>query len=187
MFRLLICGVLACLPLLAQADAGVPMLALAWPAQWLALLPIIGLETLVLCRKIGFSWRLLVRPVTKANLASTLIGIPIAWIAMFCLEMLFGIGISQIPNSEALPKFVEYALFPFTAAWVGGDSVWQVYAAFVILTIPFCWISIIIENRILRRALPEVTPVLVKRATGWANIASYVLLSMLALLFPLLG
>jgi hypothetical protein len=66
-------------PYVAFANAGVPMLALAWPAQWLALIPIVLLECAVSSQSIQVPFRQLIWPVGKANLVSTLVGIPLAW------------------------------------------------------------------------------------------------------------
>ena len=122
-------------PCIAFANAGVPMLALAWPAQWLALIPIVLLECAVSSQSIQVPFRQLIWPVGKANLVSTLVGIPLAWAVM--LVPLFGVvlGLSLMPETVVMPTYLEYILLPLTAAWVGGESIWQIYFAFVILTV----------------------------------------------------
>jgi len=172
-------------PCVALANAGVPMLALAWPVQWLALIPIVLLECAVSRQSIQVPFRQLIWPVGKANLVSTLVGIPLAWAVMLIPLFGVGLGLSLMPASTEMPTYLEYVLLPLTAAWVGGESVWQIYFAFVILTVPFCIISIFIEERILRRSFPKQDHAAIHAFTVRANVWSYVLLSALALIFPL--
>jgi len=183
-----ILGVALIAPSNVFANAGVPMLALAWPAQWLALIPIILLECEICRRALQLSFRQLIKPVSSANLISTLIGIPLAWIAMLGLEFAVGIaGFSLLPKETEIPIYIQYLIFPFMSAWVAADNVWQVYFAFVILTVPFCIVSILIEERVLRRAFPNQPASTIHDFTRRANIMSYGLLSFIALLFPLLS
>jgi len=172
----------------AYANAGVPMLALAWPAQWLALIPIILVEPEIFRRALQLPFRSLIKPIGKANLVSTLVGIPLAWLAMLLLEFAIGYaGFGMMPKETEFPTYVQYAFFPFTAAWIAADSVWEIYLAFVILAVPFCIVSIIIEERVLRRGLSNQLPSVLRATTKQANILSYIFLSLLALLFPLLS
>ena len=170
---------------IAHANAGIPMLALAWPVQWLALIPIVLLESEIARRALGVPFVRLIWPVGKANLLSTLVGIPLAWAAMLVPELIVAFGMSLVPNTTKIPDYVSYALFPFMAAWV-GDSAWQIFFAFAILTVPFCAISIYIEEKVLRRALTDQVLPVIHALTIRANIFSYVLLALLALLYPLL-
>lgn len=172
-------------PGIAHANAGIPMLALAWPAQWLALIPIVLLECEVARRSMQLPFRRLLWPVAKANLISTLVGIPIAWLVMLLPTIGVGIGLSLIPTAVEIPTYIHYALFPLTAAWVGGDSVWQVYFAFIALTVPFCIVSIFLEEGVLRKAFPNYGHPAIHTFTVRANVFSYILLSGLALIFPL--
>lgn len=169
----------------AHANAGVPMLALAWPAQWLALIPIILLECAVSRQSIQVPFRQLILPVAKANLISTLVGIPLAWAFMLIPLFGVGLGLSLMPASAEMPIYMDHVLLPLTAAWVGGKSAWQVYFAFVVLTVPFCIVSIIIEERILCRSFPAHSHCVIRAVAVRANVCSYVLLSALALIFPL--
>lgn len=174
------------IPQMAYANAGVPMLALAWPAQWLALIPIILVEAEVFRRAFQLPLRSLIKPIAKANLVSTLVGIPFTWLAMLLLEFTVGyIGFLLMPGDSEIPVYLQYLFFPFMVAWIAPDNAWQIYLAFVMLTVPFCIISILIERWILRRALPDCPPASLHKITNRANILSYVLLLLLALWFPL--
>ena len=178
---------IALVPSPAHANAGVPMLALAWPAQWLALVPIIALECELSRRTLQLSFRQLLWPITKANLLSTAVGVPIAWFVMLVPLTAVGFGLSLFPNSTEIPRHVEYLLLPLTAAWVGGSSSWEIYFAFVVLTIPFCAISAFLENVVVRRSFPDLNRSAIRSVIVRANVWSYALLSALALVFPLLA
>ena len=71
----------------------------------------------------------------------------------------------------------------FMIAWVGGDDVWMVYFAFVLLAVPFCVIWI--ERKVALRRLPEIPAGAVREWVRDANIWSYVLLVAAAIAYPL--
>ncbi len=172
---------------MAHANAGVPMLALAWPAEWLALLPIILLEAKLIQSSIHVPFKQMIWPMTKANFISTLVGVPVAWLVMLAPLMLVSYGYYLVPTGVEMPSTAQYLLFPLTAAWVSGSSAWQIYFAFVVLAIPFCLISIFLERGVLIRAFPEIEKKLIHSSVIRANIWSYMLLSLLAIAFPLLA
>ncbi len=185
--KLIATAMLVFAPGAAYADAGLPMLALAWPLQWFAFVPIVLIECELLSKSLQLPYKRLFLPTCKANLISTLVGVPVAWLVMMSIGVAVYFGLSQLPPSMAPPDsgFVSYLLLPLTAAWVTGNSAWQIYSAFVILTVPFCWASIYLEEPIVRKTFPDVAPALIRTATIRANIWSYVLLSAVALVFPL--
>jgi len=156
------------------------MLVLAWPAYILALIPVIALEAYVGVRTLRLDWSRALRISTIGNLWSTLLGIPIVWLVLLAIEMIVGLTASALNASTAW----EYVLFPFMIAWVGGDNVWTVYFAFVLLAVPFCIVSIWIERKVALRYVPELP---VEKVRGWvrdANIWSYVLLVAIAGIYP---
>lgn len=172
-------------PAIAHANMGVPMLALAWPAQWLALIPIVLVECEIVRRRLSLPFRRVLWPISKANLLSTLLGVPVAWLLMLLPLTITGLGLSLVPSDVTIPRLAQVLIFPLTAAWIGGSSPWEVYLAFVVLTVPFCLASIYIEARILRRCFPALDRSTVHAGCVVANIWSYVLLSILAVGFPL--
>jgi hypothetical protein len=163
---------------------GVPMLALAWPAHWLALVPVIALEAAIGVRAAGIPIKQAVKVATFGNLWSTFIGVPVVWALLFGVEMVFGLALSQIDPSGGDHWF----LFPIFAAWLGPSAnVWTVYAAFVILAVPFCIGSIWIETRVGMQMCPSRPAAAIRAWIQRANIWSYVLLSTIAVAFPLFG
>ena len=104
---------------------------------------------------------------------------------MLLLEFAIGYaGFAMMPKETEFPKYVQYAFFPFTAAWIAADSVWGFISPLAILAVPFCISSIIIEERVLRRGLSNQLPSVLRATTKQAGILSYIFLSLLALLIP---
>jgi hypothetical protein len=169
----------------AHANAGVPMLALAWPFQWLALVPIVVIESFVLARALSTTYRGVVWQVVKANFLSTLVGVPVAWAAMLLLEFAVGAGaMAALPEHVSNLPAVQVALFPFMAAWVGGSSPWEVYAAFVVLTVPFFATSVYVERHILQSQFPAEQRPQLFEGVRLGNVITYALLVLGALYFP---
>lgn len=163
---------------LAWANAGIPMLFLVWPAQWLALIPIVVIESVVIARAVGSSTKAQLWPVSKANLLSTLVGVPVAWLAMLAVEAgAAGILFGLLPSSLTDAPWVRYATFPLMAAWIGGSSKLEFQAAFLVLAIPFCLVSIYVEHWSLRASVKGELSALLRRAVIRGNILTYVLLS----------
>lgn len=181
-----IAALLTCWPGLASANAGVPMLALVWPAQWIGLLPIVLVEAAVFQVAGNVPWRRSVWPIAKANLLSTLVGIPLAWLALLVLQFtVSGVVISAVPADISGSTIIRYLLFPLLAAWAPAGSSWEIYAAFLILAIPFCVVSIQVEGRCLRNSFLGHDRRRLFAITRAANMTSYMLLCLGALYFPL--
>ena len=89
------------------------MLALAWPAQWLALIPIILVESEIFRRALQLPFRSLIKPIGKANLVSTLVGIPLAWLAMLLLEFAIGYaGFAMMPKRDRVSHVRTVCVLP---------------------------------------------------------------------------
>lgn len=74
---LLLC--LGC-PSPGRADVGLPMVFVEWPLLLLALAPVILIESMVYRRQLGITYWKALYPAGIANLVSTLVGYPLAWI-----------------------------------------------------------------------------------------------------------
>jgi hypothetical protein len=150
------------------------MLAYAWPAGWLLLLPVVVLEAFVARRVLGGSWRSSLRISGLSNFVSTLAGIPIAWVAILLLGTLVRLLTSGLPQSVR-----SWILMPFHAAWLPpfrDSPLWLVPAAGAFLCLPFFAASVWIERRVAQRfAGLQVADV---RRWAWqANLASYSLIA----------
>ena len=170
----------------ARADAGLPMLAVAWPAYIVGLIPVVLIEAFVGVRRIGLTWPTALRTATIANLWSTFLGIPIVWLLMLVAEFVIAFFIAGITMRLNLSSGWEDVLSPFImVAWIAGDDPWTIYFAFVLLAIPFCVASIYIERRVALRCLPEMPATVVRAWVRDANIWSYTLLVVAAVAYPL--
>jgi hypothetical protein len=150
-------------------DVGIPMLALAWPLFWLSFVPVVLIEAEVARRQLGIGRKEAVILSAKANALSTMIGIPIVWLGLVLVE--FAVG-TALPGGMSPHKFL--VLFPLMAAWLGPvEDVRIIFAAFVVLAIPFCAASIYIEYEVARRQLPNIDPAAMYRWARTANIYSY--------------
>jgi hypothetical protein len=129
----------------ALANAGVPMLVLVWPGLGVLLIPIIITEAVYARRLLHVQWSQAFLVSTKANVASALLGIPLAWAAMFVLEMAVFIPLDIFfPHSR-----VDYLVPLVGAAWLTGEgSPWQVPLAAAVLCLPFYLASVLIEARV---------------------------------------
>ena len=68
------------------ANIGVPMIVIYWPLMVSALVPVILVEAMLIRRWVSLSTRDAFIGIAKANVFSTLVGVPLAWLAMFALE-----------------------------------------------------------------------------------------------------
>jgi hypothetical protein len=71
----------------AKGDIGLPMLFVTWPEMLVALIPIVFIEAWVLRASLGLPTSQTLRLSLLSNLASTVIGIPVAWVVLVLLEI----------------------------------------------------------------------------------------------------
>ena len=174
-YTLLFFGLLT-VSITANANAGIPMLALSWPVQWLAFFPVVAGEAALLSSSLGQPYRSMLKPVAIANLASTLVGVPVAWFSMLLVEGAGGFMLSMLPEHIADSNVLRYATFPLFAAWIGGSSPFEVKVAFLVLMGVFCWVSIFTERWVLARYVPTVATKILSQSVVQANVVSYVVL-----------
>jgi hypothetical protein len=166
----------------ALANAGTPMLALAWPAYWIALLPMIVVQALILRRLLKINWPRALKVTTFGTLWSTFLGVPMVWFMLLAVELLVGVVMGALHASRSW----DYILFPLMAAWLGPtQNAWVVYAAFAVLAVPFCAVAILIEGRVAAVMLVELPTNQVRAAIWRATMWSYVLVVACALVYPL--
>jgi hypothetical protein len=160
----------------ARADMGVPMIALFLPPMWVALVPIIVVESFIIYRVVRVPFRRALLALTAANVVSTLVGVPIAWFVLAIGEMVCCGG--AIGLSTPLAKIYAVTL---QAPWLipyESDLGWMIPIALVTLAIVFAALSIVVETPIAARIL-RLPPRSMWRGMAWANVGSYVLLGIL--------
>lgn len=157
-------------------DIGVPMIFLAIPVMVIALLPIISLEAFALCRSLSLPFNQALRVATFANLASTLVGIPITWLLLVAVQLVTGGG-AAYGLKTPLTKFLSVT---WQAPWLipyESDLHWMIPAAGLFLLIPFFFASWYVEYLVAKRILKRVDPNDTWRGVRNANIISYGLLA----------
>lgn len=169
------------------ADVGIPMISVQWPLMIGALIPVIIVEALLMRRSVQLSYREAFIGVTKANLLSTLAGVPLAWLAMFAVEVVVMLPVGLLADKWHWrffdSPFSQVIGFVIGMAWIGPAGTagyWLVPLAAGLLLIPSFFVSVWLENKVCRRSWPDVDPTLVRRGVFRANLASYVVLFILA-------
>ena len=156
------------------ADAGVPMICVQWPFMFCALVPVIVIEALIVRRRLHLSNRRSFIAATKANLFSTLAGVPLAWILMLIAQFTMTWPlVSTVEKRHWLtgsPLTCVYAVA--NVAWT-GPSPFFVGVAATVLLIPTFFISVYLERRSYRKSWPDVDSAAVNRSVWVANLASY--------------
>lgn len=171
------------MPVSVYADAGVPMIFISYPLMLCSLLPVIIIETIIFSKVTNLSYEKSIRSSGISNSVSTLAGFPLAWLLLLFIEIITtggrcGPGFDTT-QSSLITVIVE-------AAWLcpwEDQFYWMVPAAFIISLIAAFIISIFIEYLINRRIYKEYDRKLIRRATVYSNICSYVFLIIISIVY----
>ena len=193
MNRFLLIFIITLIPALAYANAGLPILAILWPLSLPAFFPVVFLESYVLNKNLALGYKKSFVVSIKANVLSTIIGLPLAWIACLIIEVLLMsffvevAGAKSYPPSslEALPESIHNILdviltFPWLGPGPGGH--WIIPLATSIMLIPCFFVSYWMElfyiemELYIDKKLPDFHKENVKSAVWRANLYSYGLL-----------
>lgn len=159
-------------PSAAQADAGVPMLALVWPASWILFIPVVAIEAWVATRIVGMPFRRSVVATTAANATSTLVGIPLVWALLVLVELAISGGGKALGTDSFWLRIYAVTV---QAAWLipyESELHWMVPAAAMALLVPFFFASVLVERLVFRRFCGS-KPELARQWSWLANAASY--------------
>lgn len=156
------------------ANIGIPMLSVYAPVQLLAFVPVVAVETAWLRRSMGPAWQgtwaKLCGKVAQANLFSTVIGVPLTWLALVILQVVTGgsaaHGVNWLAVTWQAPWLIPYE----------DQMGWMIPTAALVLSVPFYVASALTEGSCLRRLLPDVEVAALNRACWQANGLSYLLL-----------
>jgi hypothetical protein len=138
---------LLCIPSVASANAGVPMIFLAMPALGLSIIPIIIIEAIFLSKKLELPISGAFKTTIISNLVSTIVGIPLTWLLLVLIQVLAGGG-GAFGLDTTLGKVLSVTL---QAAWLipyESDLHWMIPVAGLILLFPFFFCILVV--RILR-------------------------------------
>jgi hypothetical protein len=141
------------LPMTARADAGIPMLPVAYPIVLLFLLPVIAIEAIYLRARLKTGWWQTIKGVSIVNAVTTLLGYPLAWLLSFLVEILLMITVDSLGKvgiSDRVLFRLSWLGF-LVPAWIGPtDQKWPVMLAFAVLLLPSFLLSGYAEGRIVR-------------------------------------
>jgi hypothetical protein len=163
------------------------MIFIQFPVMVLVLIPVIVVEALLIRRWVSLTHRDAFWGVTKANVISTLLGVPAAWLAMLIVDFIVGIPLLAAAdrfhwNADSLA--LKVSAFFITAAWIDPaedrSAVFAIAAAYSVLLVPSFYASVLIERWICLKAWPNADGGSVRRGVFFANIASYGVLLALA-------
>lgn len=169
------------LPATALANVIFPTIVFSLPLQILALIPVIFIEAWVICRQIPQrTFKKVLSTTAIANIATTVLGNPIAWVFAACLST------SAILLSQVMPKFenqtattilntIGYSLFFTTWLYdVPRQYPWTFFIGFIILFILSYIVSWRIEYWVFKKIWKDkdVSRQL-QRAVRLANRISY--------------
>jgi hypothetical protein len=151
------------MPSLANADAGVPMLLVAYPVILYFLALVILIEAIYLRLRLRTHWWKALAGTTIANGITMLLGYPLMWLIYAVLEFaLFALlltadktGLAAHLNSAPNNLATHIIGVAATAAWMGpwpeSQSNWPILLAFVVLLVPSFFVSGYIESKFLGR------------------------------------
>ncbi len=167
----------------ARADAGVPMLAIVWPSSWFLLLAIIPIEAAVAVRVLKTGWKKNLIMVSVANLASTILGIPVTWFLLVVCQMLAGGGGAYGLGTDQSRMIAVTLQSPWLIPY-DTDLPWMIPTAAAVLCVPFFFMSVFVEEMSARRFVPKESHPLLRRWSWIANSLSYgcIVLGLLGLL-----
>ncbi|HEX5236258.1 MAG TPA: hypothetical protein VFW25_13110 [Silvibacterium sp.] len=181
---LIVC-LIALMPPLARADAGVPMLPLAYPVILVFLAFVILIEAVYVRRRLKSAWWRTLGGTAIANGITMLLGYPLMWLIYLIAELaLFSVlslaskplHLDSIPNNFAM-RLMGTIL---GAAWMGprpGQEYWPVLVAFLTLLVPSFFISGWIEAKFLTGPQWLGTGSNSAKIVWQANILSYIFLA----------
>jgi hypothetical protein len=168
------------LPANAYADAGIPMLPIAYPVVLLFLLPVIAIEAFYLRLRLGTRWWPTIKGVSIVNAVTLVLGYPLAWVVSLLAQLLLTL-IAFLLEKAGVREVIGDKVFWLSVvvpAWLGPvDRLWPILAAFVVLLIPAFLLSGYAEAWMVRRYSLLDTDGECSRAIWRANALSYVFLA----------
>lgn len=133
--------------MIVQANAGVPMLPIQGVFMFLALIPIMLVESIILRWRLALNWKESIKGGVIANLVSTIAGVPLSWGFMFIFTVIAYTLESEYNFSWDSPVMMAI-YFIFTSAWFApyeGHYAWLIPMALIIMLIPAYFLSLWIE------------------------------------------
>jgi hypothetical protein len=167
---------LAC-PAFARADVGVPMIFVEWPAMFMALVPVILIESAVYRKQLGVRYWKALWPASAANLLSTAIGYPLAWGLRLAVQMVVSGTWNPAVNGSSI--WMNLVGIITCSAWLepARETLWIVPAAALVGLVPAYFISVYSEAWVLSKFFKDRGRASVTGVSYKANLASYAFLA----------
>jgi len=162
------------------------MIFVQMPGMLFALVPIIIVEALLIRRWLSLPYGDAFKGVIVANLASTIVGVPLARLAMLVVEFVVMLPVALAADHwhwKLGSPVLGVLGFLLSIAWLGPverQLYWMIPAASALLLVPSFVVSVWFERRICLRSWGGIDPALVSRGVFNANLASYGLLFVIA-------
>jgi hypothetical protein len=183
------------LALPVEADVGIPMLAVTWPGMLLALIPVVLIEAWVVKSRLRLKAKETVRVVFWANVLSTIIGIPLAWLVLLVLDMVVTSGGTAMGLDTPWRRFLAVTV---QAPWLvpySSELYWMVPSATLALLPAYFVASWAIEYKamqllfrrrwttVLEQPQPHIAVQAVRSSALYANLASYAMLAVVTVIW----
>lgn len=168
---------LVLVPSMAFADMGVPMLFVTFPAMCAALIPIIFLEAWVMAKRTEVGFKKSLETSGVANVASTILGIPLTWALLVVIQMLTLGGRGYGGIDTILGKFIAVT---WQAPWLipyEDNLYWMIPTASLVLLVPFFFASWLVEYWVARWMNKSIEPRIMKKVEFKMNLYSYLMLA----------
>jgi len=164
------------------------MILVEWLAVILALVPVILIEAAVYRRKLGITYGKALYPAGVANLASTFVGYPLAWILRLIGQLVLTLLMLLVMKIVGEPAVRSIGATTFNlmgvvvySAWLPGDGgLWTLPAASLVGLVPAYFVSVYSEAWVLRRLMRGEDRPAIMALSYKANLASYFLLVAIA-------
>lgn len=175
-------------PVYCYANVGLPMIGLTFPYMALAFIPVFLLEGIVYSKRLDLDYGTSFSASFLANLFSTLVGFPLAWLLSLAIEFLVLLPVLD-PQTKG---FTSYAFLTVLGpAWLGPPiglrDYWYVAVAAFFGLIPAYFISVWMELFVVRRCFNRTDIGKVKKAVWAANFLTYGILGAVCLVLSLIA
>ena len=176
------------IPNAAYANIGLPMLSVAWPLSLPSIIPVVLIETWVVCRSLKVAWPYAFGHMIRANALSTIVGVPIAWAMSLGMQLALMFAATEAVGLKLYPPTSagEVVAVLLTAPWLEplqSRWVWAVPVAMMVLLIPFFLVSFALEAWYLSKSLCPEDSARSRGAILKANAASYLFLFLACLVW----
>jgi hypothetical protein len=159
----------------ALANVGIPMIFPQLFLMCIVFVPVVLIESVIAAKSINIPFIRVAKDVSLANLITTIIGVPIAWVFMLFIDGVFTGGVMYKLNNLT----EQILAVTLQAAWLApyeGQLRWMIPAAATVLLIPSFIVSLIIEYLILAIRWKDKDRSAVFQVVLRANIWSYLCL-----------